>query len=81
MADLLDAMVDVEATHVVHVELIRDRESRFYNTTDGVNALHRVVVRADSMEAQLDSHTPLTNLKLGQGAGAPNQECQEAVHA
>jgi hypothetical protein len=35
IADLLEAMADVEATHVIHVELDKSAESRFYKTAMG----------------------------------------------
>jgi hypothetical protein len=44
ISDLLEAMADVEATHVIHVELDRSAESRFYKTAKGIDELHRVVV-------------------------------------
>jgi hypothetical protein len=64
IGDLLTAMAEVEATHVVHVELDRKDETRFYHTAKGINSLHRVVVARDGMHAQDDSHQPLGKLKL-----------------
>src|SRR5262245_60001103 len=40
--DLLHSMANAEATHVVHVKLKRDAESRFYTTGKGIDDLHRV---------------------------------------
>ena len=66
VADLLNAMADVEATHVVHVELQREQESRFYRTADGADTVHRVVVKRGQLQAQEDSQTPLAPLLLDQ---------------
>lgn len=62
--DLLKSMVEVEATHVVHVKLDRREESRFYNTAKGIKGFHRVLVEANTLQAQEDSKSPLVDLKL-----------------
>jgi hypothetical protein len=64
IGDLLVAMAEVEATHVVHVELDREDESRFYHTTKGINRLHRVVVARDEMQGQADSRAAMQPLQL-----------------
>ena len=64
VADLIDSMAAVPATHVVHVKLDREAESRFYHTAKDTKRFHRVVVTANQLEAQEDSLSPLENLKL-----------------
>jgi len=64
--DLLNSMVNVEATHVVHVELQREAESRFYTTAKGVDKVHRVVIKAGGLKAQAKSTDALVELKLDQ---------------
>lgn len=64
--DLLNSMANAEATHVVHVKLKRDAESRFYTTGKGIDDLHRVVVTRDGLQAQKKSDDPLVALKLDQ---------------
>ena len=65
VADLLDAMAEAEATHVVHVEVNREDESRFYRPVKGSNAFHRVVVTKSGLEAQNDSKSALEKISLG----------------
>lgn len=64
--DLLNSMANAEATHVVHVKLDRDAESRFYSTGKGIEDLHRVVITRDGFQAQKKSDDPLKPLKLDQ---------------
>jgi hypothetical protein len=64
VGDLLIAMADAQATHVVHVELDREQESRFYKTAEGISSLHRVVVEPKRMQMQKDSKSPLMLLEL-----------------
>jgi hypothetical protein len=64
--DLLVSMATAEATHVVHVELDRGAESRFYMTTKGIDDLHRVVVTRDGLQAQKKSDELLKDLELDQ---------------
>ena len=62
--DLLVAMADVQATHVVHVELNREKEGRFYHTGRGISNMHRVVVEVDRLQAQKDSKSQLEDFLL-----------------
>ena len=64
VGDLLVAMADVEATHVVYVELNREEESRFYNTGTGISDAQRIVVEVRRLQAQKDSKSPLEDLQL-----------------
>lgn len=62
--DLLVAMAGAEATHVVHVEVHREDESRFFRTAKGIDDLHRVVVKKDGLQGQKKSTAVLRPLEL-----------------
>ncbi len=55
VGDLLLAMQDAEATHVVHVELDRENEGRFYKTAKGISRFHQIEVTKDTLKAKESS--------------------------
>ncbi len=62
--DLLDAMVCAEATHVVHVQLDRDDEGRFYKTAPNIKRFHQVVVSKDHMKGKESSRSEVEEFVL-----------------
>jgi len=57
-------MADVEATHVVYVELNREEESRFYNTGTGISDAQRIVVEVRRLLAEKDPKVLQEDLQL-----------------
>lgn len=66
VGDLLDAMVEMEATHVFHVELDREDQSRFYRSAKGIKKLHSVEVTRDGMRGRKDAVSEWAPLELGE---------------
>lgn len=66
VGDLLIAMSQAEATHVVQVDVWREKESRFYRTVKGATELHRIQVTGTGLKAQKNSRLQLKSIELGQ---------------
>ncbi len=63
--DLLDSMLDAEATHVVHVRLDRENEGRFYSTTTNVKRFHQIEITAGMLKGKETSHSRKETIVLG----------------
>jgi hypothetical protein len=65
VADLLDSMRGIEATHVVHVELGMEEQSRFYATAKNINALHEVHLTRNGIQGRPDTQAEFEQVNLG----------------
>src|SRR3990167_3922090 len=63
--DLLISMLDAEATHVVHVELNREEEGRFYKTAKNVKRFHQMEVTKDTLKGKKTSRSDVEIVVLG----------------
>jgi hypothetical protein len=66
VADLLVTFSEVAATHVVHVELDRSSEARFYKSSKGISQFHSVEITAATMKGQTDSKAAKKNIVLNE---------------
>ena len=62
--DLLQSMKDIPATHVMHVKLDRDDESRFYLTANNIKGLHEVEVTRQGTRGREDSRAAMRKVDL-----------------
>ena len=62
--DLLQSMKDIPATHVMHVKLDRDDESRFYTTANNIKGLHEVEVTRQGTRGREDSRAVMRKVDL-----------------
>lgn len=66
MTDLINTTKIVPGTHVVHVDLNRDAESRFYVTAANIKGVHEVRISKGSIVGRYDSKVDFTPIEMGQ---------------
>jgi hypothetical protein len=62
--DLLNSMLDAEATHVVHVRLDRENEARFYSTTANVKRFHQIEITEGMLKGKETSRSKIETVVL-----------------